>query len=126
VSFKVRGVFAGFSFKYFMMQKGKKQEKLKQKKEAATNRAPDKPSSKRRDFLVDFLARFYKAKSSMALERKYIRHGKESISKLQMEMRQRMMDALHNPIWMDETLKSGYQSFMDKMVHDSIGMLKMY
>jgi uncharacterized iron-regulated protein len=31
-----------------------------------------------------------------------------------------MMDALHNPIWMDEMLKSGYQKFMDKIVYDSI------
>jgi hypothetical protein len=33
---------------------------------------------------------------------------KESISKFQMEMRQRLMDALHNLIWMDEMLKSLY------------------
>jgi hypothetical protein len=37
--------------------------------------------------LVDLLARFYEAKSSMGLERKYIRYGEESISKFQMEMR---------------------------------------
>jgi hypothetical protein len=36
---------------------------------------------------VDLLARFYEAKSSMGLERKYIRYGEESISKFQMEMR---------------------------------------
>jgi hypothetical protein len=31
-----------------------------------------------------------------------------------------MMEALYNPIWMDEMLKSGYQNFLDKMAHDSI------
>jgi hypothetical protein len=31
-----------------------------------------------------------------------------------------MDHTLHNLVWMDETLKSGYQNFMDKMVHDSI------
>jgi hypothetical protein len=31
-----------------------------------------------------------------------------------------MMDALHNPVWMDEMLKSGYQNFLDMMAHDSI------
>jgi hypothetical protein len=69
---------------------------------------------------LEFIARFYESESSMALERKYIRYRKESISKFQMEMKKRMMQALHVPLWMDETMKSRYQKFMDNMVHDAL------
>jgi hypothetical protein len=44
---------------------------MKQKKEASTNMARDKPSSHCKDFLVEFIVRFYESKMSMALERKY-------------------------------------------------------
>jgi hypothetical protein len=56
----------------------------------------------------------------MALEMKYVRYGEESISKFKMEMQQRMMDALHNPRWMDEIHKSGYMKFVQSLAHDSI------
>jgi hypothetical protein len=51
---------------------------LKEKKEASTNKTRDKPSRDCKDFLVDLIARFYESKSSMALERKYIRYGEAS------------------------------------------------
>jgi hypothetical protein len=35
-------------------------------------------------------------------------------------MTQRMMDALHNLFWMDETLKSGYGEFVENLAHNSI------
>jgi hypothetical protein len=34
------------------------------------------------------------------------------------------MDALHNDKWMEETHKSGYQKFLDNVVHDSIWNVK--
>jgi hypothetical protein len=34
------------------------------------------------------------------------------------------MDALHNDKWMEETQKSGYQKFLDNVVHDSIWNVK--
>jgi hypothetical protein len=102
------------------MSKGIKQEKLKQNKEATTNMALDKLSTECSEFLVGLLVRFYDVESSMTLEMKYIQYGEESISKFKTKMKQRMMEALYNPIWMDEMLKSGYQNFLDKMAHDSI------
>ena len=74
----------------------KKQEILKQKQEASNNMATKQPSKECRDFLVELILRFYEAKSSMVLEMKYVWYGEESISKLKMEMHQRMMEALHN------------------------------
>jgi hypothetical protein len=50
----------------------KKQEKLKQKKEATTNMAVNTPSSECREFLVGLHARFYEAEFNMAMEMKYI------------------------------------------------------
>jgi hypothetical protein len=34
--------------------------------------------------------------------------------------KERVMQALHVPLWMDEMMKSGYQKFMDNMVHDAL------
>jgi hypothetical protein len=69
------------------MPKTKKQEKLKQRKEASTNKVLNKPSRECKEFLVGLLARFYEVESSMALEMKYIRYGEESISKFKTEMK---------------------------------------
>jgi hypothetical protein len=41
-----------------------------------------------------------------------------------MDMTQRVMDALHNDKWMEETQKSGYHKFLDNVVHDSIWNVK--
>jgi hypothetical protein len=43
---------------------------------------------------------------------KYVWYEEESISKFKIEMQQRMMDALYNPRWMDETHKSGYMKLL--------------
>jgi hypothetical protein len=102
------------------MSKTKKQEKLKQKQEASNSMVMDQPSKECWEFVVELILRFYKAESSMALEMKHVHYREESISKFKMEMQQRMMDALHNPRWMDETHKSGYMKFLQNMVHDSI------
>jgi hypothetical protein len=32
----------------------------------------------------------------------------------------RMMDVLHNLVWMDEKLKNRYRNFLENLVHDSI------
>jgi hypothetical protein len=68
--------------------------------------ALDEPSSKCMDFLVGLLPRYYEVESSMAFEMKYIWFKEEGISKFQQEMKQRMMQALHVLLWMDETLKN--------------------
>jgi hypothetical protein len=49
--------------------------------------ALEQPSKECWKFLVDLILRFYEAESSMALEMKYIRYGKESMSKYKMEMK---------------------------------------
>jgi hypothetical protein len=93
----------------------------KQKKqEASSSMAMEQPSKECQDFLVELILGFYEAESNMALEMKYVRYGEESISKFKMEMQQRMMDALHNPRWMDEIHKSGYMKFVQSLAHDSI------
>jgi hypothetical protein len=102
------------------MSKTKKQDKLKKKQQARSSMALEQPSKECREFVVDLILRFYEAESSMALEMKYIRYREESISKFKMEMKQRMMDALHNSRWMDETFKNRYMKFLENMVHDSI------
>jgi hypothetical protein len=68
-----------------------------QKHEARSNMATEQPSKECWDFLVEFILKFYEAKSSMALDMKHIQYEEESISKFKAEMQQRMMEALHNP-----------------------------
>jgi hypothetical protein len=74
--------------------------------------AIEQPSKECWDFLVELILRFYEAESSMALKMKYVWYEEESISKFKIEMQQRMMDALYNPRWMDETHKSGYMKLL--------------
>jgi hypothetical protein len=60
----------------------------------------------------------------MLLELCYVRYAEEGITKFKTDMTQRVMDALHNDKWMEETQKSGYQKFLDNVVHDSIWNVK--
>jgi hypothetical protein len=62
------------------MPMGKKQDKMKQK-EPNIDIACNMLSNNCKYFLVEFIARFYEFESNMALERKYIQYGEESISK---------------------------------------------
>lgn len=102
------------------MSKRIKQEKLKQNKEATTIWLLTNCQPECREFVVGLFAKFYDVESSMTLEMKYIQYGEENISKFKTKMKQMMMEALYNPIWMDEMLKNGYQNILDKMAHDSI------
>jgi hypothetical protein len=60
----------------------------------------------------------------MSLESCYIRYAEEGITKFKLDMTQRVMDALHNDKWMEETQYKGYQKFLDNVVHDSIWNVK--
>jgi hypothetical protein len=122
ISFAGRGrrSFCKFFFQEIYNAKGEETREIEAEKRRQQLMAPDEPSSECKKFLVGLVARFYEAESNMALEMKYIRYEEESISKFNTEMKQRMMEALYNPVWMDETLKSGYENFFEKMTHDSI------
>jgi hypothetical protein len=102
------------------MPKGKKQEKMKHKKEPNIDIACDTPSKNCKEFLVEFIARFYESQLSMALDSKYIRYGKKSISKFQLEMRENMMQALHVLGWIHEFKKHRYQKFFNNRVQDAL------
>jgi hypothetical protein len=54
------------------------------------------------------------------LERKYIQYGEESISKFLMEKIGNIMQALHVPLWIDETMKGGYQRFINNRVYNAL------
>ena len=60
---------------------------MSEKQEASSSMALEQPLKEYWKFLVDLIFRFYEAESSMALEMKYIRYGKESMSKFKMEMK---------------------------------------
>jgi hypothetical protein len=60
----------------------------------------------------------------MSLELCYVGYAEEGITKFKTDMTQRMMDALYNDKWMEETQKSGYQKFLDNVVYNSIWNVK--
>jgi hypothetical protein len=110
------GIFAGVFFKYLTMPKTKK-DKMKTKAEGSGKSLLVEPSSECKEFVVALIARFYERESTMSLESCYVRYVEEGITKFK-------LDALHNDKWMEETQKSGYQKFLDNVVHDSIWNVK--
>jgi hypothetical protein len=106
------------------MPKTKKKDKMKTKAEGSGKSLLVEPSSEYKEFIVAFIARFYERESTMSLESYYVRFAEEGITKFKTDMTQRVMDALHNDKWMEETQKSGYQKFLDNVVHDSIWNVK--
>jgi hypothetical protein len=117
-------VFAGVFFKYLTMLKTKKKDKMKTKAEGSSKSLLVEPSGECKEFVVAFIARFYEHEFTMSLESYYVRYAEEGIIKFKSDMTQRMMDALHNDKWMEETQKSGYQKFLDNVVHNSIWNVK--
>ena len=106
------------------MPKTKKKDKMKTKMEGSNKPLLVEPSSKCKEFVIAFIARFYERKSTMSLESCYVQYVEEGMTKFKIDMIQRVMDALHNDKWMEETQKSGYQKFLDNVVHDSIWNVK--
>jgi hypothetical protein len=106
-----------------MMPKTKK-DKMKTKAEGSGKSLLVEPSSECKEFVVALIVRFYERESTMSLESCYVRYVEEGITKFKSDMTQRVMDALHNDKWMEETQKSGYQKFLDNVVHNSIWNVK--
>jgi hypothetical protein len=106
-----------------MMPKTKK-DKMKTKAEGSGKSLLVEPSSECKEFVVALIVRFYERESTMSLESCYVRYVEEGITKFKSDVTQRVMDALHNDKWMEETQKSGYQKFLDNVVHDSIWNVK--
>ena len=65
----------------------------------------DMPSEECKQFLVEFMVRFYEQNSVMALESKFVRYDEESINKFKTDMEASMLQALHVPRWIAETEK---------------------
>ena len=74
---------------FVTMPKGKNSKKNKGKSEHEV-RSPfdvqDMPSEDLKQFLVEFLVKFYEENSAMALESKFLCYGEESINKFKTEM----------------------------------------
>jgi hypothetical protein len=117
-------LFAGVFFKYLTMPKTKKKDKMKTKAEGYGKSLLIEPSSECKEFVVALIARFNERESTMSLESYYVRYAEVGITKFKSEMTQRVMDALYNDKWMEETQKSRYQKFLDNVVHDSIWNVK--
>jgi hypothetical protein len=100
--------FASVFFKYLTMPRTKKKNKMKTKAEGSGKSLLVEPSSECKEFVVAIIARFYEHESTMSLESCYVRYAEEGITKFKTDMTQRVMDALHNDKWMEETQKSGY------------------
>src|SRR5450759_2029981 len=101
-----------------------KKDKMKMKEEGSNKSWLVEPSSECREFVVALIADFYERQSTSSLESCYVRYAEEGITKFQMDMSQRVMRALHNDQWLEETRKTGFQKFLNNMVHDSIWNIK--
>jgi hypothetical protein len=106
------------------MPNTKKKDKMKTKAEGSGKSLLVEPSSKCKESVVALIARFYERESTMSLESCYVWYAEEGITKFKSNMIQRVMDTLHNDKWMEDTQKSGYQKFLDNVVHDSIWNVK--
>jgi hypothetical protein len=68
------------------MPKTKKKDKMKTKAEGSSKSLLVEPSSKYKEFVVAFIARFYEHESTMSLESCYVRYVEEGITKFKMDM----------------------------------------
>ena len=80
----------------------------------------DMPSDACKAFLIECIARFYEAESTMSLENKYLRYQEECPVKFKLDMTQRMLDALSVPRWYNQMEKRGFQQFLNNRVHDAL------
>jgi hypothetical protein len=85
------------------MPKTKKKDKMKTKGKGSSKSLLVEPSSECKEFVVALIVRFYEHESTMSLESCYVRYAEEGTTKFKMDMTQRVMDALHNDKWMEET-----------------------
>ena len=106
------------------MSKTKKKDKMKTKVEGFSKLQLVEPLNKCKEFVVALIARFYEREFTMSLKSCYVRYAKEDITKFKTNMIRRVMDALHNDKWMEETQKNGYQKFLNNVVYDSIWNMK--
>ena len=97
---------------------------MKNKAEGSNTSWLVEPSNECKEFVIALIARFYERETTRSLESCYVRYAEEGITKFKMDMTQRVMDALHNEQWMEETHKSGFQKFLDNIVHDSLWNIK--
>ena len=116
-------LFVSVFFKFVTMPKTKK-DKMKTKVEGSGKSLLVELLNECKEFVVAVIVRFYERESTMSLESCYIRYAEEGITKFKMDMTQRVMDALHNDKWMEETQKNRYQKFFDNMVHNNIWNVK--
>ena len=102
------------------MPKDKKKQKGAEPVTPKLHPIHDIPSESCKNFLIEFIVKFYEQNSIRALESKYVRYRDEGPDKFKMEMSQVMMDALHVPEWITETKKKGYLKFLDARAHDAL------
>ena len=106
------------------MPKTKKKDKMKTKAKGCGKSLLVELSRECKEFVVALIARFYELESTMSLELYYVEYAEEGISKFKSDIIQRLMNALHNDKYMEETQKNGYLKFMDNVLHDSIWNVK--
>lgn len=102
------------------MPKDKKKQKVVQAATAKSYAVHDIPSENCKNFLTEFIVKFYEENTVRSLESKYVRYCDEGPEKFKMEMTQRMMDVLQAPQWIAETEKKGYRMFLDARAHDAL------
>ena len=102
------------------MPKDKKKQKVSQAAMPKLHAIYDIPSENCKNFLIQFIVKFYEENTIRTLESKYVRYRDEGPDKFKMEMTQRMMNLLHVPEWIAETEKKGYLKFVDARAHDAL------
>ena len=106
-------LFVGVFFQIPHNVEDQEKNKMKTKVEGSGKSLYIELSSKCKEFVVALITRLYERESTMFLELCYVQYAEEDIIKFKTDMTQKVMDALHNNKWMEETQKNRYQKFLD-------------
>ena len=85
----------------------------------------ENPSESCKASLIKLIVAFYETETTVSLDTKYVRYEEDFIEKFKLDMKQRMLDALHVPEWYHETEKKNFLQFLDSKVHDALWNAKV-
>ena len=102
------------------MSRDKKKQKVGDRALPTFSSNHDIPSQECKDFLIQFIVRFYEENTLRVLESNYVKYREEGLDKFKHDMYVWMMDHLMAPQWNEDYQKRGLLKFVDARVHDAL------
>lgn len=97
-----------------------KEKKKLDRGQSSMEAARDNPSEACKNFLIEFIVKFYEAETTMSLDSKYVRYQEQCVEKFKSDMIQKMLDALSTPLWDQDRAKKNFNKLIENKAHDAL------